>query len=1034
MDSIAALRVWIFRSSLSRIFAFALMLIAGALHWSASAQSLAGLAALNGTVRDSSGAVVPGAAVTVSNSNIGIDRKMTANSEGYFFAPSLPPGVGYKVVVVAPGFAAYENSGIQLQVGQNITVPVALNVAEQAQRVLVTAEVPLVESTKTGVAEMVSNEQITNLPINGRRVDQFALLTPGVVTDGASGGISFRGVPGGNAFLQDGNDVTQQWGIDIAGGSAAPSNISQDAVQEFQVQTSGYSAEFGRATGGVINTVTKSGTNTFHGSGFWFFRNRTLNAQDRYAPYNPPEYRHQTGGSVGGPIVKDKLFFFANGEFTRRSFPLVSTIVNPLFYRGSTYIGQCGAPATPAQCQAAQGYFDRFFTTVDRRISQDLGLAKLDWRPTDKHSLTASFNLLQFSSPNGAVTSVTSTGGAGVGNNGNNYSRTRTARLSHTYVASGTVVNEARFGWFKDVRSQSISDELAPPNGLRSQLIVAGQGSLGVSVNMPNTQPSEDRFQFADNVSITRGTHQLKFGVDFAHLRDIENALFNGPGQFTYGTITAFAQDLVNVDGGKRWQQYVQALGPMITDVYVRDFNFFAQDQWRVTKGLTVNYGLRYEYNQYTQPPEFNPDYPDTGRINQPGKNFSPRVGIAYAFNKNRTVIRTGYGLFYARHPSATIVRLQQRNGITQKTLTLQGNIPSDVAGGPLFPNRLPNNTSTYTPPAGSVTVTFADPNLQTPYSQQFDFAVEHQISKDMGITVSYMRNRGFKYLSRRDLNIGPTSGTFTYRINDAAGNQVGTYTTPTYIQANRVDPRYSRIQYVENGGRLWYDGLSVSFRRRASNWADATVAYTWSHSIDNNQGAGASNIYFTDPPRTLFNGDYRTEKGSSALDQRHRAVISGIITPPRQNFGSTLANQSLNGWQLSLIVTAATPQFSDSSMLVSGLQYPGQAFNTTLNGYGGSQRVPFLPRNNIEIDSIFRTDGRLTKKFTIKERAALALNFEVFNLFNRISDTSVNNTAYRAVAGVISPVDGIGLGTASGGFPDGTNARRAQVSVRFTF
>jgi len=185
-----------------------------------------------------------------------------------------------------------------------------------------------------------------------------------VTTDGTDGTVSFRGIPGGNAFLQDGNDVTQQWGIDVPGGSATPSSISQDAVQEFQVQTSGYSAEFGRAVGGVINTVIKSGTNSYHGSAFWYFRNRTLNAQDRYATVNPPEWRHQAGATIGGPIKKDRLFFFGSAEITRRNFPLSDTIVNPQFYNGSTYIGQCGAPATPAQCAAAQAYFGRFFQTV----------------------------------------------------------------------------------------------------------------------------------------------------------------------------------------------------------------------------------------------------------------------------------------------------------------------------------------------------------------------------------------------------------------------------------------------------------------------------------------------------------------------------------------------------------------------------------------------------------------------------------------------------------------------------------------------
>ncbi|MDQ1471898.1 MAG: hypothetical protein QOJ99_3378, partial [Bryobacterales bacterium] len=466
-------------------------------------QSMAGLAALNGTVRDPSGAVLAGAKVSVVNSALGIGRALLSNDDGYFFAPSLPPASNYQVTVEKAGFSRFVVQSIQLTVGQNLSIPVQMTVAAQSETVTVTGSAPLVEETKTGISGVVDSLQIVNLPINGRRVDQFALLTPGVTTDGASGGVSFRGVPGGNSFLQDGNDVTQQWGLDIAGGAVVPSSISQDAVQEFQVQTSGYSAEFGRAVGGVINTVTKSGTNNIHGSAFWYFRNRTLNAQDPYSKdasgklFNPPEYRHQAGATVGGPIIKDKLFFFGSGEVTRRNFPLVDTINNAQFYSPSgAYVGQCGAsavptpgtPASAAQCAAAQAYFQRFFQTVPRSLSQNLGLGKIDWRPNEKNTVSASFNLLNFTSPNGAISSVTANA-SGVGSNGIQSAKTRNARISDTYIFSGSMVNEARFGWFKDRRGQDISPALTPPNGLLSGLTVQGQGSLGVSTNIPNIQP-----------------------------------------------------------------------------------------------------------------------------------------------------------------------------------------------------------------------------------------------------------------------------------------------------------------------------------------------------------------------------------------------------------------------------------------------------------------------------------------------------------------------------------------------------------------
>jgi len=998
-------------------------------------QSLAGLSALSGTVRDTSGALVATAIVTVSNSSLGIERNMLTNDDGYFVAASLPPSTGYEVSVKKEGFTPFALKDIQLIVGQNITVQASLKLATQAESVTVEATAPLIEQTKTGVSQAVENNQIENLPINGRRVDQFALLTPGATTDGASGGVTFRGIPGGNAFLQDGNDVTQQWGLDIPGGSVVPSSISQDAVLEFQVQTSGYSAEFGRAVGGVINTVTKSGTNQIHGSGFWYFRNRTLNAQDPFAPYNPPEWRHQAGGSVGGAIIKDKLFFFGNAEITRRDFPLVDSIVNSQFYSPSgAYIGQCGAPATPAQCQAVQTYFGSFFRTVPRTIDQNMGLGKLDWRPDAKSSFTASFNLMNFSSPNGAVNSVAATDASGIGANGIQDAMTRTARFSYTYIVSNSMLNEFRFGWFKDRRSQDINPALAPSDGLLSGLTVAGQGNLGVSVNIPNVQPTEDRFQFTDTLSWTKGAHQIKFGVDIADLRDTENALFNGPGGYTYSNITNFALDFSGVTTGKNWQTFTESFGPLITHASVVNYAVFAQDEWRLTPNFTLNYGLRYEYSTYTQPP-LNPDYPQTGVLNEPKLDFAPRIGAAYSFDHNRTVIRAGYGIFYARLPTASVIRLQQRNGVIQHTVTLDSSVPAQYAAGPVFPYRMSGLAGT----PGLTNVTFAADNLKTPYTEQGDFSVEHQFGNNSALSVSYMHSRGYQFISREDLNLGPPTGTATYNIDNAAGVPVGTYTTATYLTANHIDPRYASIIYLSNRGRLWYDGLSISFKQRASRWVTGTAAYTWSHSLDENQGAAADNIYFTDPPDTVYNGNYQEEKGNSVLDQRQRLVMSAIIAPPKKDFGSKFLNPALNGWQLSLIQTTATPQYVDPILLVFGPIGPGLASNTTINGmetpFGAPARVPFLPRSSVPLGAIARVDGRLTKAFALpREAASLALNFEVFNLFNNISATSVNQVAYAAIGANIVPIPGLGTPTASGGFPDGTNARRAQVSVRVTF
>ncbi|HUQ90364.1 MAG TPA: TonB-dependent receptor [Bryobacteraceae bacterium] len=1000
---------------------------------SMSAQSMAGLGAINGTVQDATGAVVGGANVIVANPSNGIQRRLVSNDSGYFLAPSLPPGPDYTVTVEKPGFTTYEAKDLRLQVGQNVSLNVMLTVAGQAQSVSVSDSTPIVDQAKAGVSQVVDSAQIQNLPINGRRVDTFVLLTPGVTNDGTFGNVTFRGMPAGNAFLQDGNDTTQSFYNENGGRNRISSNISQDAVQEFQVQASGYSAEFGRAVGGVINTVSKSGTNAVHGTAYWYFRNQDFNARDRYASINPPETRHQAGGSIGGAIVKDRLFYFFNAEVTRRDFPLVSSILNPQFFNAAgTFIGVCGAPATAEQCTNAVNYFRRFFGTLERNVSQNLGFGKLDWRPNDRNSFSVNFNLLNWRSPNGIQSAAVLTNAGGFGNNGLATVKNRWARVAHTGIVSSTLVNEFRFGWFKDRQLDDINSSLLPPNGLISALTVSGQANLGMPNYLPRLQPNEDRFQFADNLSWTSGRHQYKFGVDIAHTKDTEQALFNGPGSYSYGTITDFARDFTNLDGGQRWQSYSQAFGKLRTDIFVRDFNFYAQDQWRITNQFTLNYGVRYEFAQFAQPPAFNPDYPATGYIHEPKKNFAPRLGIAYSFNHGRTVLRAGYGIYYARFPAATIARMHQLNGVAQRSLTLQGANAADRAVGPVFPRNLVSLDRV--PPPGTVNVVFADRNLKTPYVQQGDLSVEQELTKNMGITVSYLWNRAIRQLTRQDLNIGPATGSFTYRINDASGNQVGSYRTATYLSANRVDPRYSRVVYIENSGRIWYDGLAVSLRKRFSHWIAGTAAYTWSHSIDLSQGTGSQNTFFSDGPITAVNADYRGEKGSSSLDQRQRFVGTAIVSLPKRNYSSRAARMIANGWQLSLITTAASPQFATPTILVQGSQFPGMAFTNTINGFGGGTRVPFLSRSSLPIDHVFQTDARITKTLAVTERIHVDLNFETFNTFNNIANTVVNSQAYTASAGVLNPTPGLGAGTASGGFPDGTNARRAQFSMRLSF
>lgn len=778
-----------------------------------SAQSVSGYGAISGVVTDSSGASVPQASVTVSNARFGIRRSFLSTDSGLFSAASLPPATGYEVEVVKEGFSVYRVQNLEIQVGQVVNVAATLQLSGVAESVEVIADQVAIDLTKTGVSDVVSSNQILNLPINGRRVDSFVLLSPAVANEGNFGLLTFRGIPGGNAFLTDGNDTTNQLWNENAGRTRIASNISQDAVQEFQVLSNNYSAEFGRAIGGVVNTVTRSGSNEVHGTAFWFYRDDGFNARDRYSTVNPEEKRNQFGGVVGGPIKRDRIFYLLNTEITRRNFPLVSSLrTPPLFNANGDFVGTC--TATQAQCDAAIQFLDRFDRVIDRKADNNLAFAKLDFRPDDRNTISASFNLLNWESPTGIQTGAALTNGAGVGNNGASTVRTRFGRLAWTAVATPSMVNELRFGYFKDRLHDYPVSEFVPSTGLIT-LSVQGVANLGQPNYLPRVYPTEDRYQIADVLSWTADKHLLKFGFDWSHVRDVQDQVFNGNGSYVYPSFTAFAQDFSgNPDGTKRWQSYSQGFGPPLVDTWIRDYVFFVQDQYRATRNLTLNMGLRYDYAQFDQPSIANPDYAQTGRIPQPGRNFAPRFGFSYApGDDGKTVIRGGYGLFWARIPGGVVNWLHRDNSNFQYSLFLQGSNPSDQAMGPVFPNPLPSTDRR--PAPGSTSITFAADDFRTPYTQQADFGIERQLAKDTTLTASYIWSRGIAFTTIRDANIGPEGPAVTYAIHDEADNPVGSYTTATYRLANRVDPRYQRIGVLESRGNTYYNALAVQARSR---------------------------------------------------------------------------------------------------------------------------------------------------------------------------------------------------------------------------
>ncbi len=1008
----------------------------------AYAQAVAGLGAITGTARDASGAVVADATVTITNASNGFNRRMQTTEGGLFAAPSVTPAPGYKIEVEKPGFAKWQSEDFEVLVGQTVDFKVNLQVGSSSTKVEVTAEAPLVESTKSGVTAAVTQLQIDNLPINGRRVDSYVLMTPAVVKDGEFGLLSFRGIAMGNSFLTDGNDTTNSFYNENAGRTRIGSQISQDAVQEFQVLSNGFSAEFGRAMGGVVNTVTRSGTNGIHGTGYGFYRSSTLEALDRYSNgIRTPEHRDTLGFSVGGPIKKDKLFYFVNYDYTGRNFPGINRIVNnSLTDAAGNFIPPGTCTATAAQCGAAINFIQKQMNvTVPRTYNQHLGFAKIDWQLNDRNSVSFDLNAMHWVSPHGIQTQTVLTGGGLLGNNGNSTVEDRYGKASWTFIPKATAVNELRFGWFKDRLSDPAASDLWPSTG-PVYITVAGS-TVGGTQAYPRTFPSENRFQLVDNYSWTTGTHSAKFGVDFSTTQDYMKQLFNQYGSYSYTNITTFAQDFnggtFHAPGIGKYTSFSQAFGNPIQNIRTTDINFYIQDTWKPTQKFSLNYGLRYEKTYIPQPTLVNPNWPQTGRIPSPTHDFAPRIGLSYSIN-DRTVLRAGYGIFYARFHGNMLDTLYLGNGLYQSSISL---LPSQ-AGAPVFPNPVASAAGL---PSGSVKLQFASPDFHNPYTQQGTVALEHQFGRDVSFTASYIWSRGIGLYTQRDLNLGNPAATENFTVQNTAGATVNSFTSPVYSLANRLDPRYSSILQVENGGQSWYNGLALQLEKRFSRSFQAQVSYTWSHAIDDGNEQGASwNISNTFNNATLP-GNYRFDKGSSTLDQRHRAVINWVWQPRLDRSNSALVKYLINGWQLSTITTLASAQ--PVSATVNSVStspnaiFPGITLaGSTFNGSGGWNRVPFLPVNSLDIDQTYNVDARISHEWPIAERVKLSLGFEAFNVFNTIHNTSVQTTAYSlAAGGIFKPqltggVSVLGQGSASQGFPDGTNARRCQVLARVTF
>ena len=1036
----------------------------------------AGSGSLNGTVTDPTGAAIPGAAVTVHNADTGSDRALESNGAGVYSAPFLQPG-RYDITVSKSGFTKVDRQGITIEVGRTVTIDFQMTVQSGTETVTVTSEAPIVDAEKTDVSQEVSQTMVQNLPLVGRRWESFVLLTPGVVSDGAL--VSYRGISGlynGNSV--DGANNNQSFFSEARGRSAATTGVpyiySLDAIREFQVASSNYSAEFGQAAGGIANAVTKSGTNDMHGDLFYYLRYPSLNALDPVNKANKiltqtVHQQQQFGGSVGGAAIKDKLFYFFNYDGSRRVAPVA-------YISTSTFPLACPSQLTASQCSAANNYLSSQIGSFPRTGVNDIGFGKLDYQINSNNRVSLAFDLDDYHSPNSYSSGATYSN-LSVTANGPIVLHERFLVGNWDSTPRSNMVNNVRFQWGMD-------NEITGANFGGPSVGIASVMTYGMPNALPRPGfPNERRWQIADTASATIGTHTIKFGVDTNTIHEVAVNLFQGGGIYNYSgsalqAFQAWALDVYGINAGdgltgRHYTSFVQVTDP-ITHVgkdewWENDFGGFIEDSWKKAKNLTVNFGLRYELQLTPQPPVpnvTNPLYKAwTSRINMDYNNFAPRLGIAWNPIKN-TVVRAGYGIFYAKTTNSTYYAYRVENGIFQQTYNCSpASCPSlafpnviYTPPGPTpqapFPGALTPTVTTFTPPANGQLVRGMTRDFVNPLVHEGEVTIEHQLPGNMAITGEYLFSRGLRLPVFVDSNLGAPIGTHTYAVVNSASSAITkSITVPWYPAGDRVDPTVGDILTGYSVVNSWYNALVISLKKPMSHGVEFLFNYTWSKSIDDGAVGGANGTFNgTDWP--LDPKNQKQENSLSDLNQTSRFTASVIYAP--QNFHK-LSNRAekalLDGWSFSLVTTAFTglPVFAQVSGFPSGgVDYGVTGGEVTNTGGSTGGRPPQVGRNVFIGPGLVDFDFRISRDFALTEKYHLQFLGEAFNIFNHTNITLVNGTAfnYAAAGSATCPTSVVGTGTNGCLVPNATflaptsstasnglyGARQLQLSAKFVF
>ncbi|HJW13424.1 MAG TPA: carboxypeptidase regulatory-like domain-containing protein, partial [Thermoanaerobaculia bacterium] len=882
-----------------------------------TAQSATG--SITGNVVDTSGGGVPGAAVSIRSADTGTTRTTTSGATGAFRFLYLVPG-NYSVTADLSGFSPAKIANVTVTVGGDATVRLVLEPAGVQAAVTVSSEAPLIETTKTEVSSVVDEKLIRALPTNGRNFLDVVLSTPGVVKDNFRvGDLVFAGQRGTlNSIVVDGADNNNTFfgqALGRTGSGRAPYQFSLDSVKEFQVNTNAYSAEYGRAGGAVINVVTKSGTNEFHGNAFYFYRDDALNAKNYFDAVNgrvkAPYHFDQFGATLGGPILSDKLFFFANYDGQRNKTPNTVILNIP-----------SGTPSDPDTIGGI-AKLTALASNWNQQQNQDVYLFKADYDVASGQHVSVRYNRQNFT-------------GVGFESSGSTVAFEHSGdSLVNTDTAAGSVASSFTSALFNELRGQWARDkEPGTANSSNPEALVNQGGSPVLTIGENFFSPRETtikRWQIADTGTYLFGTNTLKGGFDYQHDNILNYFPGNFFGSYTFQSIASFNRGVPSGSG----ERYVQAFagpgttGP-ITNPNTRDISFFAQDEWRIHQNLTVNLGIRYDFQKIQQPSVLNTDPQllaaglNTDRIPEDHNNWGPRVGVAWTpGTTGRTVVHAGYGIFYGRTPAIMIGTAHSNNGINVQTLTFTG---SSV---PTYPNRF------VTPPTGGTaavpTILLFDPQFRNPMVHQASAGVEQALTNDMAIAVNYLYVRGKDLPRSTDVNLGAPSNVVVPIQGD------GSTTVKQYIGPKPFS-KFGRVIEFQSTAESRYNGLTVELNKRFSHNWQAKLAYTLSKVTDTKPDATAVVPQSSDDAKFASDPqDFGADSAPGDNDVRHRLVFSGLWN---LDYAGGIKNATLQ-WLLSGLTLSGVVSFQ------TGQPY-SLAINGDLNNDGNTRndRVPGTSRN----------------------------------------------------------------------------------------